>query len=79
MSDLYGVLTAIGALIALLAGAFGLGWKRRAEKKELQDAKEYQRTMDQTLKGSTSDDDAANDAWLRDRAKGKPRGLLHRR
>lgn len=72
MIDLGSIGAALVAILVLLAGAFGLGWKRRSEKRELEDAREYERTMDQTRMGSTSDDDADNERWLRERAKRKP-------
>lgn len=72
MIDLGGLGAAIAAIVGLIVAAVGYGWKKRSDKQELKDAKEYERTMDQTRKGSTSDDDADNDRWLRDRAKRKP-------
>lgn len=66
MSDFAVVL---GGLIVSLLAAFGMGWRNRGQKEKAKDDRAYRETMAQAGEARTSDNDADNDKWLRERGK----------
>lgn len=66
------MLEAVLAVIVALAAAFGLGrWRggRAArDKREAQDARDYQSTMERMHNADTGRGDASDARWLRERA-----------